>query len=65
MTDRMTVTDIARHMLVSRPTAYRVIASSDFPDRGEDGKWSTLDVLAWLDSHSIKGSVVGGVVVSA
>lgn len=65
MKDRFTLTDIARHLDVSRPTAYRVIAAPGFPVRGNDRRWSSLDVLAWLDDNSVPPDteVVRGVMV--
>lgn len=66
MKDRMTVTDIARHLECTRPTAYKIVGAADFPVRGPDRRWASLDVLAWLDRHAAPDAVVvGGVLVKS
>lgn len=65
MKDRMTVSDIARYMEVTRPTAYKIVSAADFPARGQDKRWSTLDVMAWTDRNAVQGQVVGGVLVKS
>lgn len=66
MKDRMTVTDIARHLECTRPTAYKIVGAADFPARGLDKCWASLDVMAWLDRNAAPDAVVvGGVLVKS
>lgn len=62
--DRMTLTDIARYMVLSRPTTYRIVNAAGFPARGPDKQWDRTAVLDWLDRNATSGAkVVGGVLV--
>lgn len=64
--NRMTLTDIARHLDVSRPTAYKIVDSVGFPARGDDARWDREAVQAWVDLNRAAGAaVVGGVIVRA
>ena len=64
MKERMTLTDIARHMKASWPTAYKVVRSKGFPTIGSDRKWDRTDVVEWLERNAATGAVVvGGVLV--
>lgn len=64
MKERMTLTDIADHMDVSRPTAYKVVRSKGFPMIGSDRKWDRTAVVEWLERNAATGAVVvGGVLV--
>lgn len=64
MHERMTLTDIARHMEVSRPTAYKIVRSRGFPPPGIDKRWERPSVLAWLKENTLGGAVVvAGVIV--
>lgn len=64
MQDRMTVTDIARHLDISRPSAYRVVEGHGFPARGNDKRWDRAAVLDWLARNNAAGvTVLGGVLV--
>jgi predicted DNA-binding transcriptional regulator AlpA len=66
MNDRMTVVDIARHLKVSRPSAYKIIRSAGFPEPGADKRWDRTDVMAWLDAKTVgNATVVGGVLITA
>jgi len=53
MQDRMTLTDIAAHIGCSRPTAYVLAATIDFPRRGPDRRWTRSEVLEWLDVNTV------------
>lgn len=64
MKDRMTLTDIARHMDISRPTAYKIVRSFGFPHIGNDRRWVASEVLDWIAEHTTDGAViVGGMLV--
>lgn len=66
MKERMTLTDIARHMEVSRPTAYKIVRSASFPPPGNDKRWERPAVLEWLETHKVDGAaIIGGVLVSS
>lgn len=64
MNERLTLTDIARHMGVSRPTAYKIVRSRGFPAPGDDKRWHGQDVLSWLHENKLDGAaLVAGVIV--
>lgn len=65
MNDRMTLTDIARHIDRSRPTAYKIVRSRGFPSPGIDKRYDRSAVLKWLETNSLDtdAAVVGGVLV--
>lgn len=64
MKDRFTLTDIARYMNVSRPSAYKVVRSFGFPPRGQDRRWSSIEVRDWIADNDVTGAVVvAGVLV--
>jgi excisionase family DNA binding protein len=64
MKERMTLTDIARHLGHSRPTTYKIVRSKGFPTIGSDRKWDRTDVVEWLERNAATGAVVvGGVLV--
>lgn len=64
-TERMTLTDMADHVGVSRVTMYKLAGIVDFPKRGVDRKWSRSEVLEWLAANSepVKAVLVAGVLV--
>lgn len=64
MNDRMTLTDIARHIGKSRPTTYKIVRSFGFPPPGDDKRWARPAVMDWFDRNTAAGaSIVGGVLV--
>jgi len=63
MHERMTLTDIARHIGCSRPTAYKIVRSVGFPRSGGDKRWERADVLDWLACNKLDAAVVAGVIV--
>lgn len=60
--DRMTLTDMASYLQISRPTCYKIVAGRGFPQRGPDAKWDRSAVLAWLSENRLPADtrVVGG-----
>jgi predicted DNA-binding transcriptional regulator AlpA len=55
MSGTMNLTDIARYMGVSRPTAYKIVRSVGFPaPLRADGapRWASAAVEAWLAAEA-------------
>jgi predicted DNA-binding transcriptional regulator AlpA len=63
--DRMTLTDFARHVGISRPTAYKLVRTVSFPTAGTDKRWDRKAVLDWLAENtvSVEAVLVAGVLV--
>lgn len=63
--DKLTLTALAAHLNLSRPTTYRIVRAVGFPIPGPDRKWSRDEVLAWLDENRLSDGVevIGGIVV--
>lgn len=63
MRDRLTLTDLAKHLKITRPTCYVLIRSVGFPERGPDKKWDAKEILKWIaDNRQPEGArLVGGV----
>lgn len=62
----MNVTEIARLMGVSRPTAYKIVRCVGFPKplQIKPPRWSAAEVAAWYKANRARGvAVVGGVIV--
>ena len=65
MDERITLTDIARHLGCARPTAYEIVKAVDFPPLGIDRRWDRDAVILWLNKNRLPSGarVVGGLVV--
>lgn len=64
MKEWLTVTDIAEYLAISRPTAYKIIAASDFPQPKLGKRWASVEVLDWLEKNYVGDvTVVGGMLV--
>ena len=64
----MNLTDIARYLGVSRPTAYKIVRSVGFPAPVRtDGapRWDSDAVMAWIAASRLDDGamLVGGVVI--
>jgi hypothetical protein len=65
MPDKLTLTALAAHLGLSRPSTYLIVRSVGFPIPDQDKKWDRDAVFAWLDENRLPDGVgvVGGILV--
>lgn len=63
--EKLTLTALAAHLDLSRPTTYRIVRSVGFPLPDADKRWDRDAVLAWLAENALPdgAEVIGRIVV--